>query len=75
MELFTPILIAVLLIVGSAIHYFSGKPDTCAEELVEEVLRVEGVTVDFSAAEHKAAQDAQKTKDAEKAKAVALTAE
>lgn len=57
MDLITPIVIVVLVIAGSAIHYFAGKPDTCAEELVEQILRIENVNIDFSAAEHRAARN------------------
>ncbi len=72
MEIITPLIIAGLLIVGAAVHYFSGKPDTCAEEFVEQVLRIEGVDIDFSAAEHKAAKEAAQKEEAEKAKSKGL---
>lgn len=74
MDLITPILIAALLIVGSAVHYFAGKPDTCAEEFVEQVLRIEGVDIDFSAYEKKTAKEAAEKEKAEEAKAKTLKA-
>lgn len=78
MEIVTPIVIAVLLIVGSAVHYFAGEPDTCAEEIVEQVLRIEGVDIDFSAYDKRVAKEAaekQKAEEAAKAKALVSAGE
>lgn len=68
MDIITPIIIAVLLITGVAVHHYAGVPDTCAEEFVEEVLRIEGVNIDFSAAEHRAAREKAAQDRADEAK-------
>lgn len=47
--MFQILLIGVCLIAGVVIHHFSGKDDSPAEQMIEEVLNLEGVNVDFSA--------------------------
>lgn len=45
------VIIGLLICGGIAAHYFSKENDSPMEQLVEEVLEMEGVTADFSAAD------------------------
>jgi hypothetical protein len=45
------LLIAVLLVAGGLAHDMSGKPDSEAEQVIEEILHFEGIDIDFSGAE------------------------
>lgn len=44
-----PIIIAILMVLGVGIHEVSKKNDTAPEQLIEAVLRSQGVEYDFSA--------------------------
>ena len=49
--MWVPILIAVLMLVGAGVHRYTHQNDSAVEQVVEEVLKVEGVDIDFSAAD------------------------
>lgn len=43
-----PILMAILLLSGVGVHKYMGKNDSIPEQMIERVLKVEGINIDFS---------------------------
>lgn len=42
---------AVLLMLGAGVHYFSKTPNSPVEKLIEQLLKSDGIDVDFSASD------------------------
>lgn len=47
------ILTAVLLILGVGVHEYAKRPDSPAEQIVEGLLKADGIDIDFSAEDKK----------------------
>ena len=42
------VVMAVLLMLGAGVHYFSKESDSPAEQLIEKLLKADGIEIDFS---------------------------